>query len=150
LSGPGPRKKHKQKRARIACRAERRWDPAGRRRQRKLSTGCETPQPAIWPPSAPSSSLLHPAPMDILMVTTELSPYARVSRAGDAVAALTKALCQLEHRVTVAVPRHPGFEASGLLAARRLTPLDAGRAQVTVLDGQLPAGATLVLFDLPA
>jgi starch synthase len=88
--------------------------------------------------------------MDILMVTTELSPYARVTRAGDAVAALTKALCQLEHRVTVAVPRHPGFEASGLLAARRLTPLDAGGAQVTVLDGQLPAGATLVLFDLPA
>jgi starch synthase len=88
--------------------------------------------------------------MDILMVTTELSPYARVSRAGDAVAALTKALCQLEHRVTIAVPRHPGFEASGLLAARRLTPLDAGGAQVTVLDGQLPAGATLVLFDLPA
>jgi starch synthase len=89
--------------------------------------------------------------MDILMVTAELSPYARASRAGDAVAALAKALCQLEHRVTVAVPRHPGFEASGLLAARRLTPLDIGDgAQVTVLDGQLPAGATLVLFDLPA
>jgi starch synthase len=89
--------------------------------------------------------------MDILMVTTELSPYSRVSRAGDAVAALSKALCQLDHRVTVAVPRHPGFEASGLLAARRLTPLDVGgSAQVTLLDGQLPTGATLVLFDLPA
>ena len=85
------------------------------------------------------------------MVTTELSPYCRVSRAGDAVAALSKALCQLDHRVTVAAPRHPGFEASGLLAARRLTPLDVGgSAQVTVLDGQLPTGATLVLFDLPA
>lgn len=85
------------------------------------------------------------------MVTTELSPYSRISRAGDAVAALSKTLCQLEHRVTVAVPRHPGFEASGLLAARRLTPLDVGGgAQVTVLDGQLPTGATLVLFDLPA
>jgi starch synthase len=88
--------------------------------------------------------------MDILMVTAELAPYARATRAGDTVAALSKALCQLEHRVTVAVPRHPGFESSGLLAARRLTPLVLeGGAEVTVLDAQLPTGATLVLFDAP-
>jgi starch synthase len=61
--------------------------------------------------------------VDILMVTAELAPYARASRAGDVVAALSKALCQLEHRVTVAIPRYPGFDAGGLLAARRLTPL---------------------------
>src|SRR4051812_20943482 len=86
--------------------------------------------------------------MDILLVTPELSPYARVSRAGDTVLALSKALCQLDHRVTVAVPRHPGFEAAGLLVARRLTPLELGDGgQVTVLDGQLPTGAKLVLFD---
>jgi starch synthase len=88
--------------------------------------------------------------MDILMVTPELSPYARASRTADTVAALSKALCQLEHRVTVAVPRHPGFESSGLLVARRLTPLElSGGGQVTVLDGQLPTGAKLVLFDGP-
>jgi starch synthase len=89
--------------------------------------------------------------MDILIVTPELSPYARVSRTGDTVLALSKALCQLDHRVTVAVPRHPGFESAGLLVARRLTPLELGdRGQVTVLDGQLPTGAKLVLFDGPA
>jgi starch synthase len=88
--------------------------------------------------------------MDILMVTPELAPYARATRAGDIVTALSKALCQLEHRVTVAVPRYPGFEESGLLAARRLTPLTlASGAQVTVLDAQLPTGAQLVLFDAP-
>lgn len=88
--------------------------------------------------------------MDILMVTPELAPYARATRTGDTVAALSKALCQLEHRVTVAVPRHPGFESSGLLAARRLTPLTlASGAEVTVLDAQLPTGAQLVLFDAP-
>jgi starch synthase len=89
--------------------------------------------------------------MDILMVTAELSPYARGSRAGDAVAALSKALCQLEHRVTLAVPRYPGFEAGGVLAARRLTPLrlESGE-EVTVLDSQLPTGARLVLLDAPA
>jgi starch synthase len=88
--------------------------------------------------------------MDILMVTAELAPYARASRTGDAVSALSKALCQLEHKVTVAVPRHPGFEGGSVLAARRLTPLALpGGDSVTVLDGQLPTGATLVLFDVP-
>lgn len=85
------------------------------------------------------------------MVTAELSPYARASRAGDVVAALSKALCQLEHRVTVAIPRYAGFESAGLLAARRLTPLKlASGAEVTVLDSQLPTGAKLVLLDAPA
>jgi starch synthase len=89
--------------------------------------------------------------MDILMVTAELSPFARASRTGDAVAALSKALCQLEHRVTVAIPRYPGFEAGGLLAARRLTPLRlASGEEVTVLDSQLPTGARVVLLDAPA
>ncbi len=89
--------------------------------------------------------------MDILMVTAELAPYARATRAGDVVAALSKALCQLEHRVTVAIPRYPGFEAGGLLAARRLTPLKlANGTEVTVLDSQLPTGAKLVLLDAPS
>lgn len=86
--------------------------------------------------------------MNILMVTAELAPYARATRAADTVAALSKALCQLDHRVTVVAPRHPGYEAQGLLAARRLTPLKLdGGVQVTVLDAQLPTGATLVLLD---
>jgi starch synthase len=86
--------------------------------------------------------------MDILMVTAELAPYARVTRAADTIAALSKALCQHDHRVTVVAPRHPGYEAQGLLAARRLTPLKLdGGVQVTVLDAQLPTGATLVLLD---
>jgi len=85
------------------------------------------------------------------MVTAELAPYARATRAADVVAALSKALCQLEHRVTVAIPRYPGFDAGGLLAARRLTPLRlANGADVTVFDSQLPTGAKLVLLDSPA
>ncbi len=87
------------------------------------------------------------------MITPELSPYTRLSRAsrtGDTVLSLCKALGQLEHRVTIAVPRYPGFEAGGLLAARRLTPLKLpSGVSVTVLDGQLSNGATLVLFDAP-
>ncbi len=89
--------------------------------------------------------------MEILMVTPELSPQARATRAGDAVFALSKTLSQLGHRVTVAVPRYPGFESSGLLAARRLTPLKLRNdVHVTVHDAQLPTGVSLVLFDAPA
>ena len=87
--------------------------------------------------------------MDILMVSAELSPYARGSEVGDVVAGLSKALRQLGHRVTLALPRHPGFEAGGLLMARRLTPLSLGGTDLTVLDGQLASGVELVLFDDP-
>lgn len=83
------------------------------------------------------------------MVSAELSPYARGSEVGDVVAGLSKALRQLGHRVTLALPRHPGFEAGGLLMARRLTPLSLGGSDLTVLDGQLSSGVELALFDDP-
>ena len=88
--------------------------------------------------------------MDILLALAELAPYVRETQACDSATALVKSLRQLGHRVTVAAPRSPGFEAGGLLAARRLTPLtlEDGR-EVNVLDGQLASGAELVLFDLP-
>jgi starch synthase len=88
--------------------------------------------------------------MDILLALAELAPYVRETEASDSASALVKALRQLGHRVTVAAPRSPGFEAGGLLAARRLTPLAlADGTEVNVLDGQLASGAELVLFDLP-
>jgi starch synthase len=88
--------------------------------------------------------------MDILLALAELAPYVRETEAADSGAALVKALRQLGHRVTVAAPRSPGFEAGGLLVARRLTPLSlADGEEVNVLDGQLASGAELVLFDLP-
>jgi starch synthase len=86
--------------------------------------------------------------MNILIVSTELSPYSQVSQAADAVASLTKALRLLGHEVTLALPRLPGFEAAGLMAARRLTPLELGEdRQALVFDVALPSGARLVLID---
>lgn len=85
------------------------------------------------------------------MVAAELAPYARATAASDSIAALSKALRQLGHTVSVALPRYPGFESSGLLLARRLTPLEvAPGVEVSVLDAQLPTGVSLVLFDAPA
>jgi starch synthase len=88
--------------------------------------------------------------MDILMVAAELAPYVRQTDAAEAVASLAKALRQLGHDVTLALPRYPGLEAGGLLVARRLTPLPLpSGGEVTVLDGQLSSGVRVVLFDAP-
>lgn len=88
--------------------------------------------------------------MEILMASAELGPYVRETDAADAVASLAKALRQLGHNVTVVVPRQPGFEAAGLLLARRLTPLQLpSGAEVPVLDASLPSGVKLTLFDAP-
>jgi starch synthase len=87
--------------------------------------------------------------MEVLMVAAELAPYARATDAAEAVPSLAKALRQLGHRVTVALPRYRGFEAHGLLVARRLTPLVVAGAEVTVFDGQLASGVEIVLFEVP-
>jgi starch synthase len=92
--------------------------------------------------------------MDILMVTAELGPYARASETGDSVAALSRALTQIGHKVTVALPKFEGIENSGLSVARRLSQLTLPDGeQVTVYDGHLPSGVGVVLFEsksLPA
>lgn len=86
--------------------------------------------------------------MDILMVTAELAPYMRESEAGDAVASLSRALTQIGHRVTVAMPGFEGVEQAGLMVARRLSPLELPTGErVTVFDGQLPSGVGVVLFE---
>lgn len=97
--------------------------------------------------------MLHTRAMDILFVATELSPLAKVGGLADVVAALSKALRQLGHKVTLAMPRFPRLERGGLLVARRLTPLifPMGQQQmeVTVYDGRLGSGVELLLFDAP-
>ena len=92
--------------------------------------------------------------MDILFVATELGPYVKVGGLADVTASLTKALRGLGHKVTIVLPRFPVFEASGLLVARRLTPLKVprGRAtssevEVTLYDGRLASQVDLVLVD---
>jgi starch synthase len=92
--------------------------------------------------------------MDILFVASELAPMAKVGGLADVIAALSKALRLLGHKVTLALPRYPAFEAGGLMLARRLTPvaLPAGpdgipAAEVTLYDGRLGSGVELLLLD---
>jgi starch synthase len=91
--------------------------------------------------------------MEILFAATELSPLVKVGGLGDVVAALSKALRQLGHKITLAMPRFPALERGGLLVARRLTPLafpmGNSQVEVTVYDGRLGSGVELSLFDAP-
>ncbi len=88
--------------------------------------------------------------MEILVVATELAPYARVGGLAEVVAALSKTLRQQGHNVTLALPRYPHFERAGLLVARRLNALSLDAAlSVTVYDGRLPSGVDINLLDVP-
>jgi starch synthase len=91
--------------------------------------------------------------MDVLMVSAELWPIAKVGGLADVVHALAKTLSRLEHKVTVALPRYPMIDEAGLMLARRLQPLrfDARGRQVeaTLFDARLPSGVEVVLIHLP-
>jgi starch synthase len=91
--------------------------------------------------------------MEIVFVATELAPFVKVGGLADVAAALPKALRSLGHSVAIVVPRFPGFEAQGLLLARRLTPLRfsmGDRAmEATLFDGRLASQVDLVVVDLP-
>ncbi len=84
------------------------------------------------------------------MVSAELGEGAGRTQAASAVASLSKALKHLGHNVTVVCPKHPELEASGILLARRLTPLSlADGSEVTVFDAQMSSGVQLTTFEAP-
>jgi|HubBroStandDraft_6_1064221.scaffolds.fasta_scaffold42818_3 starch synthase len=91
--------------------------------------------------------------MEIIFVTTELSPFVKVGGLADVSAALPKALRALGHAVTIVMPRFPALEEHGLLLARRLTPLrftlGDQAIEATLLDGRLASQVDLVVVDVP-
>lgn len=102
----------------------------------------------------PEAHVLNGSAMDILFALSELAPMVKVGGLADVAAALSKALRLLGHKVTIALPRYPAIEASGLMLARRLTPLVLGAGtdqalEVTVYDGRLGSGVELIVFDVP-
>lgn len=90
--------------------------------------------------------------MEILFVTTELAPYVKVGGLADVSAALPKTLKLLGHRVTVVMPRFSAFDDSGLMLARRLTPLKVTLGDtsydVTVYDTRLSSQVELALLEI--
>jgi starch synthase len=95
--------------------------------------------------------------MEILFVTSELAPPVKVGGLGDAVFGLSRTLKNLGYKVTVALPRYEAIERSGILLARRLTPLPlpahpgetaAGPVtEATLYDGRLGSGVDILAID---
>jgi starch synthase len=97
--------------------------------------------------------------MEILFCCSELAPAVKVGGLADVVFGLSKALKNLGHHVTVALPRYPVLERSGILLARRLTPMPLPAhpgeppappgypTEVTLYDGRLGSGVDIVAFD---
>ncbi|WP_437986572.1 glycogen/starch synthase [Sorangium sp. So ce117] len=61
--------------------------------------------------------------MDILFAASEIAPIVKVGGLADVVSSLSKALRLLGHKVTIALPRYKALDSSGLMMARRLTPM---------------------------
>lgn len=87
--------------------------------------------------------------MNVFFSALELSPYTDQTGVGSSVAALGRALSNLDASVTIALPFSTEFQEAGLLLARRLSPLDLGSGDTAhAYDVQLPSGIELVLVDV--
>ncbi len=89
--------------------------------------------------------------MDILHITPELAPLAKVGGLADVVAALSKQQRLMDHRVTLVLPLHRSIR-DGMSLARRLSPLTfehAGKpVSATAYDGRLASGVEIVALEL--
>lgn len=88
--------------------------------------------------------------MDILFVTSEVTPYSKVGGLGDVCGALPKALRALGHKVTVISPLYSSIDPMAKSLARRLTRIDVPLAGKTytaeVYDGRTASGVDLVFL----
>ena len=87
------------------------------------------------------------------MACSGVAPIVKSGDCANAVAALSKTLGRLEHRVTIAMPRYPAVDDAGLLLARRLTALkvEVGDEVInaTLFDSRLGSGVELLFIDMP-
>jgi starch synthase len=87
--------------------------------------------------------------LNIVMVASEVSPWAKTGGLGDVTSALPAALGRLGHRVTVIVPKYRGISLpDAVVFARPIT--TAGRLlTVTFHLAQTVPGVRIVMVDLP-
>lgn len=86
--------------------------------------------------------------MHVLMVTSEVAPFAKSGGLADAVSALSKALRRLGHDVRVVMPRYGSVPTDGLtkLRSRLAVETGAGVERAIVFRGVLPDSDVPVYF----
>ena len=91
-----------------------------------------------------------PRPLAILMVASEVLPYAKTGGLADVAAALPAALAGLGHSVVVVMPRYRGVDAGGEVLATFVLDIGPEHLHVQVYRERLAGGAVLWLVDIPA
>ena len=99
--------------------------------------------PAIVPGEPPDR-------LSILMVASEVLPYAKTGGLADVAAALPAALAALGHQVVVAMPRYRGVQVSGELLTTFVLDIGAEHLHVQIFRERMAGGAVLWLVDIPA
>jgi len=88
--------------------------------------------------------------MDIVFVSAELSPYAKVGGLADVAGALPYALGERGHRVSVVVPRYPKMGGPWPRVGEVWVDLFGGRHEIALLKGPTHPNVQLIFVDNPA
>jgi starch synthase len=106
------------------------------------------------PPPAESAPSIAPEPspdrLSILMVASEVLPYAKTGGLADVAAALPAALAALGHQVVVAMPRYRGVQVTGEVLTTFVLDIGAEHLHVQIFRERMAGGAVLWLVDIPA
>ncbi|MGD9906380.1 MAG: glycogen synthase GlgA [Vicinamibacterales bacterium] len=107
-----------------------------------------TPAPATTAAPAPRAPRRRAAPLRIVMIASEATPFSKSGGLADVASALPRALGRLGHDVTLFTPRYAGVSAGhwrhDVAAAVAGVSYDAG-----VFEEPLGAGARAMLVDCP-
>ncbi len=88
-------------------------------------------------------------PRSILMVASEMAPFAKTGGLADVAGALPGALGRLGHRVRVAMPRYQGMDVDGAPAAAFPLTIGPETYDVQVFERPLDAGGAVWMIDIP-
>jgi starch synthase len=105
------------------------------------------------PPSAAGTDVPRDEPLNrlsILMVASEVIPYAKTGGLADVAGALPAALTALGHQVVVAMPRYRGVEVSGDVLTTFVLDIGPEHLHVQIFRERMAGGAVLWLVDIPA
>lgn len=84
--------------------------------------------------------------MDIVLVASEIAPYAKTTPSAEPVAALAKALRTLGHKVTVVAPLWASIDPTARHLGRRLTRIDVEGTRLALYEGRTSGGVDLLFL----
>ena len=111
------------------------------------------PAAPVAPPAGATPAIVPGEPPDrlsILMVASEVLPYAKTGGLADVAAALPAALAALGHQVVVAMPRYRGVQVSGEVLTTFVLDIGPEHLHVQIFRERMAGGAVLWLVDIPA